>query len=322
MNKLKLSVVLLSSCLFLIACGEEEQTQSNNNPVPPPQPIPEVEIDTTPETPSDNTGNVSGLIPSTNPQVRLKQVNQGKGDPFGVIRPPQVVQIASNQGLSPTAQDRFKNNAILIREPVVTGQPNNNARRPNNNAGRPNNNAGRPNSGGNNRPNPVETTPSTVLVRRTPAGQVPTNTQNRTNTGGGGDTQIAARTTSSTGGDLGQGMNLPQLPRTEEAQGIQISGIMDLQGQNVALVTTPWDGTTRSVRVGDVISDSTGSINVKVKQISFDSATDIALEESSGTVFRSINDADGIVILEQNGADVTRKVTENVGNSDEASTDS
>lgn len=50
-----------------------------------------------------------------------------------------------------------------------------------------------------------------------------------------------------------------------DAEQILISGILDLQGENVALVQTPWDGSTRSVRVGDVISDSSGTINVQVK---------------------------------------------------------
>ncbi|BAQ61167.1 hypothetical protein GM3708_1573 [Geminocystis sp. NIES-3708] len=102
-----------------------------------------------------------------------------------------------------------------------------------------------------------------------------------------------------------------QPPSPNDAQNIIVSGILNLNGENVALIQTPWDGMTRSVRVGDIISDNTSGIRVRVKDINFGYPTTIALRENNQTVLRSVNDDNGVVVLEQFGQRVTRQIGEN-----------
>ncbi len=99
-------------------------------------------------------------------------------------------------------------------------------------------------------------------------------------------------------------------PKPLEAEKVNVSGIVDIQGQNVALVQTPWDGTTRSVRVGDIISNDTGSINIQVKAISFGFPTNAAFPDVNQVTFSNINDGEGMVLLEQEGRTFTREVSQ------------
>lgn len=107
----------------------------------------------------------------------------------------------------------------------------------------------------------------------------------------------------------------PLPPSPNDAQKIIVSGILSLNGENLALIQTPWDGITRSVRIGDIITDNTSGIRVRVKDINFGYPTTIALRENNQTVLRSINDDNGVVVLEQFGQRVSRQLGEN--NNDE-----
>lgn len=100
----------------------------------------------------------------------------------------------------------------------------------------------------------------------------------------------------------------PMPPSPGDAQKIVVSGILNLNGENVALIQTPWDNVTRSVRIGDIVSDNTSGISVRVKDINFGYPTTIALLEDNQTVLRSLNDDNGVVILEQFGQRVTRSI--------------
>ena len=110
--------------------------------------------------------------------------------------------------------------------------------------------------------------------------------------------------------NIGNVPQIPQLPTPLEAEQINVTGILDIQGQTVALVQTPWDGTTRSVRVGDIISDNTGSVNIRVRNISFGFPTNAAFPDVNQVTFRDISSSEGMVMLEQNGRTVTREVAQ------------
>jgi hypothetical protein len=102
----------------------------------------------------------------------------------------------------------------------------------------------------------------------------------------------------------------PMPPSPSDAQKIVVSGILNLNDENVALIQTPWDNVTRSVRIGDIVSDNTSGISVRVKDINFGYPTTIALQEDNQTVLRSLNDDNRVIILEQFGQRVTRSIGE------------
>ena len=255
MNKLS-SILLASSLLFLPACGGGTDTDQVENTTPVPKPEPEVISESTSDdlTKANNSSlsTVSGLIPSTDPNDRLKQVEKGKSNPFSSIRPPAVVKV------SPTTKvSKVKDKAIAKVDPAAN-----------------NNNV--------------------ALLKSKVGNGTAIDMENQLETA-------------------------PTITSPTDAEEILVSGILDLQGQNVALIKTPWDTTPRSVRVGDVISDSTGNINVLVKEISFkeSSASNVALIDDNQTFFRNLGTPNGVVVLEQYGQLVTKEVAQPASNQEE-----
>lgn len=248
MNKLS-SLLLASSLVFLPACGGGSDTTQVENTAPVPKPEPEVNNQSTPEniTPPANRSlsNVSGLIPSTNPNERLKQVEKGKSNPFSNIRPPSVVKVTPTTKIS-SDNTAFRDKAIAKVD-------------------------------------------SNVSV----------NNEKEIN-GGTGTNVIDMKN---------QLESSPTIDVSSDAQEVLVSGVLQLQGENIALIQAPWDATPRSVRVGDIISDSTGSINVQVKEISFqESTSNVALIDNNQTFFRNLGAPNGVVVLEQDGQLVTKEV--------------
>ncbi|MBE9223767.1 hypothetical protein IQ215_13775, partial [Cyanobacterium stanieri LEGE 03274] len=97
----KISILLLSSMLFLGGCtigGEEEDFSQDIPPIPPA------------EQPEDNqaeeveepiiVGTANGIIPSTDPEARLRQIEDGRSDPFALPTVPRVTiqQIVTPEG--------------------------------------------------------------------------------------------------------------------------------------------------------------------------------------------------------------------------------
>jgi hypothetical protein len=258
----KLSTLVISSLFLLTSCttsgGGGEDNTANIPPIPPQKPpVNTTETPTTPVVIAE-TNTTSGLIPSTNPDDRLRKINQGRNDPFNTITPPAVIKLNSNQ---PISSSQAQKNAILKPPSVVK----------------------------------EEITKANKAVVNQPLAKniTSTNSQN-----------IVNKTVNQTG----KTSNLS--PSPNDAQNIIVSGILNLNGENVALIKTPWDNVTRSVRVGELISDNSSGIRVRVKAISFGYPTTIALRENNETVLRSINNDSGVVILEQFTQTVTRKIGE------------
>ncbi|MBD2392728.1 hypothetical protein H6G11_00455 [Cyanobacterium aponinum FACHB-4101] len=266
----KLSPLIILSLLLLSGCGVfgggGSDNQANITPTPPQQPTPDGENqqeNTEDEVIEENMGSTNSvpnaLIPSTNPKERLNQISQGRGDPFGSIRPPAVVTVSASQPVPPSAVAK-----AILREPVS-------------NVSEGANNAGNSN---------------TASAR---------NSQNPTLSKDG--TPISGQKFDA------EGNVIPYTsPEPKEAESIVISGIADLQGQNIAFVTTPWDNMTRSVRVGDTLSSQDSGVMIRVKDIRFTYPQTIALRDNNQIVYQNINDSNGIVVLEQYGQQITKEI--------------
>ena len=279
------SILLALTLTFLSACGgseSEQQTQTNTqtqkNPVTKTKPetknnkTPEKPVVTEkkPTTPKNST--VSGLIPSTNPEERLNQISQGKNNPFNSITPPAVVNVTSDN--------------------IDDG----------------NDNTDRPISVNN-----LRGVRNSEIVRN-PDGSVNRNIARNRNTGNvdnvENDENVVENIDNNNNETNIENVVEPEPPQPLEAESVSVSGIVDILGQNVALVQTPWDGTTRSVKVGDVISDDTGNINIVVRDISFGFGDNAAFPDVNQVVFRNLNNSEGTVLLEQNGQTVSVEVSD------------
>lgn len=111
-----LSILLLSGCGAFGGGGTDDQT--NITPIPPQQPTPEAEnqeevVNEENKATAEVNNAPNALIPSTNPQERLSQITQGRGDPFGSIRPPAVVRIPMTQPVPQSAEAK-----AIVREPL------------------------------------------------------------------------------------------------------------------------------------------------------------------------------------------------------------
>lgn len=270
----KLSLSIISTLILLTGCATGGEETSTIPPIPPqPNPTP------IPQTPKNNINNnistTSGLIPSTNPTNRLQQINQGRNDPFDTITPPVVIRVKTDQILTESV---ISSKAIIKQPPEIVNEKNSIvAKSGNRNLGNVSKNNIANASVGSNRNNPVNTQ------------------NNRVNKPNNLSSFQPPMTSLS--------------PSPNDAKNIILSGILDLQGETIALIQTPWDSVTRPVRIGDVITDNKG-IRVRVKDINFGYPTTIALQENNQIVLRSINNDSGIVVLEQFGQRVTRKMGE------------
>lgn len=290
----KIYSVIISSALLLNGCGffgggEDTATIPEIPPQnPTPTPTPEVT-----ETPDNNQiiGSTGSLILPTNAQDRLRQINQGRNDPFNSINPPAVIRVRQDQPIPFAQADR-----AIVRTPV-----------------------------------PIATTPSAPSI--TSAKEVQTASTQTTST----QTTSTQTTSNQTGKSgniiIGDGKNgfppgvvvdlaklqeqAPVLPPSPtEASNMRVSGVMNLGGNNVALIQPPWTSVTQSVRVGDIISD--GNISVRVREIRFNYPTSIALLEDNQIVYRNIGNDQGFVVFEQYGQRVTKEIGNIIQESDEA----
>jgi hypothetical protein len=261
----KIYSLIISSTLLLNGCGVfgggEDSATIPEIPTPTPTPTPTPEVTETPDN-GEVIGSTGGLIPATNPQDRLRQIEQGRNNPFNSISPPAVIKIRQDQPLPFAQEDR-----AIVRTPV-----------------------------------PVAVTPSAPTKmtqnnssRATKNGEG--NTANRNNPPASGNVVDMAKIQA----------NAPVMPpNPTEASNMRVSGVMNLDGNNIALVQAPWESVPKSVRVGDIISN--GNVNIRVREIRFNYPTSIALLENNQTVYRNIGNDQGFVVFEQYGQRVTKEI--------------
>lgn len=293
----KLSPLIILSTLLLSGCGVfgggGNNNQTNNTPTPPPQPTPEQTVT------DDNKGGTkinnmpNGLKPSTNPKERLSQVTQGRDNPFASFTPPPLIKIPPNQ----TVPESTIATKAILREPLPL---------PSENTGN-NVQSGAGKSGGrkledNNHNNLAFQSPNTATPKNFAVGSIANQ---------GGNPQGAKLEIPKSVPPLDNSKNKivpPALPEPKEAQSVIVSGIADVQGQNIAFITTPWDNVTRSVRVGDTLFSQDLGVTIRVRDIRFTYPKTIALKEDEQIVYRNLYEPNGVVVLEQYGQRVTREI--------------
>ncbi|MGI0481022.1 hypothetical protein ACN4EE_09540 [Geminocystis sp. CENA526] len=114
----KISLLVISSVFLLTGCGLFGGGSDDISITPiPPQPTPTPEVTETPETTDNNQGAIStgGLIPATTPQERLRQIEQGRNNPFNSISPPAIIRVREDQTIPFAQLDR-----AIVRTPAPT----------------------------------------------------------------------------------------------------------------------------------------------------------------------------------------------------------
>ncbi len=332
---MKKTPLLLSSVLLLslFGCaGGGSQTGESPTPTPPKETVSKetgVERAQAPEKQSLPTP--SALIPSTPPDRRLQQITKGRGDPFAPLTPPRIG--AQSNPPTPIAKPPMPSNAgggrpliASIQEPsraslkdylrrslVPSPTPLEDNRRTY--SPRPNNrNIARIPTG------------ATGLGKTTPTRNLDKGgTVARANTAKtsprSGATPVKTlppppppSTTNLTPPASGQASTPPTVPVAPPepvlAKQVVVTGVLDYNGEKVAFVSIPWDSSVRRLRVGDVLVAPTGDGKVTVKDIRFLEGTKIALTEEGQTVMRPLNNSGGVVILEEYGQLVERRIGE------------
>lgn len=172
---------------------------------------------------SDNTTRgSSGLIPTTDADERLKQINQGRNDPFSVIPPPQaIINIQAPSDDSNDDDDSTDSNSS--------------------------------NSSNSSRPISTKST--------------------------GGSISACESSTFA--------VNKPSMPEPLEAQGVLVSGIIDIDGEDVAIVKSLDYDYSYPIRQGNYIANGL----VLVKSIdSYGENPSVILEQYGQEVVRTVGD--------------------------------
>ena len=269
----KIYSLIISSALLLNGCGVfgggEDTATIPEIPTPTPTPTPTPEVTETPDN-GQVIGSTGGLIPATNSQDRLRQIEQGRNDPFNSISPPALIKVRQDQPLPFAQEDRAS-----VRTPIPTAVT----------------------------PPASNKKPQDISNQESKTGK--TNTANRNNSSTAGNVVDMAKLQT-------QAPVMP--PNPTEASNMRVSGVMNLDGNNIALVQAPWESIPKSVRVGDIISN--GNVSIRVREIRFNYPTSIALLENNQTVYRNIGNDQGFVVFEQYGQRVTKEIGNTIQETD------
>ncbi|AFZ46529.1 hypothetical protein Cyast_0551 [Cyanobacterium stanieri PCC 7202] len=272
----KISILFLSSLILLGGCTIPTEEDDFSTSFPPPTPVEEPDDDLDDVDPSV-VGTVGGIIPSTDPTNRLRQIQEGRNDPFALPTPRVSIQRV------PVPDAETAVNGTTPSAPTPTPGPNGVT------PGQPGVNGVSPGvmqpDGSILRPDGVVVQPDGSIVR--PDGTVIPPDAN------------------------GQ-LEPPPPPPPTFAERIVISGVMDMEGQRVAIISTPEGGSTRSVRVGESIMGSDGMVMVRAININRPSGQSVRLKEDLYFVDRNLGAFEGSVVFEEMGKQVVRRVGEMV----------
>jgi len=274
----KISILLLSSLLFLGGCTIGNNEDDFSQDIPPIPPAQEPQDDGEDFDVPVAVGTVGGIIPSTDPETRLRQIEDGRSDPFALPTGPRVT--------IQTVPQEIENGA--------TTQPDG-------------------------------TAPGTVPPGGTPPGAMApdgaplppgTTLPDGTIVGPGGIPLPPGSTVGPDGTIIGpDGVPIapgevapPPPPPPTFAERILISGVMDVNGQNVAIISTPEGGSTRTVRVGESLMGTDGMVMVRAININPAEGQSVRLKEGLYFVERNLGALEGTVIFEEMGKRVTRQV--------------
>lgn len=249
---------------------EVDETQSSDSPAPESTETPQAQTFSQPTTPAEpKLPTVTNLLPSSQVDQRVGDVSQGRTDPFALvpINPGEaVVSVKLEPGSSSTI-------------PGVTPPP----------------------------PSPRQSSPQPVITPPPPPRQSsPPAVQSTARRGNLPPNKVtstipglppAPSSTSSTSGSGGTVTEsgsprfipqLPALPQPQLAQGIVVTGVIEVQGEAYAIIKAPSEPYSRHVKVGQYISNG----QVLVKRI-----------EMNGT-------PEPIIVFEELGMEITRVVGE------------
>ncbi|MGI0486858.1 hypothetical protein ACN4EK_15565 [Pantanalinema rosaneae CENA516] len=295
MHQHKFVVLLGAIALAMVGCSSEPTVDTATSPeaVPSPSPVqpspspaaPQAAQPLVAQKPTAPGSVLPGLIQSTNANERAKNVEQEittqqqqANNPFGAVplaapqtpprRPvPNVAALpaGTNPGGGAAATP------VEAREPLLPtpGRPPAIAARPAGTTGRTARNPGQPNAA----------TPSGTAAR--PAG-----TGTAAGTAGTGGTATAGRP--ATGGNGSTVAALPPRPSTTLADGVEVSGVVNINGVPQAIVRAPNEETSRYVGVGQRLSN--GRVLVKRIEMNRGSEPVVVLEENGVEVAKAVGD--------------------------------
>lgn len=275
MRQLTSALVIGTLALLMGGCATSEDEQAVVSPVPSASPstaavaTPKAQPFSSPvvaQSPRASTA-ASSLTQSTNPDERVRQVQQGRQDPFALLPIPPVPVAPANTNGAPAAPRTV---------PQVRSVPRpNNASSPTRTASRPTRGSGTTASGGRgpasgsgaatNRSNPRQTGRSTGTTNR------PGN-----------------RPGTSTAASLPPIAALPPLPEPALAAAVEVSGVIQVGNEPQAIVKAPNETTSRYVRVGQRLAN--GQVLVKRIEMNEGSEPVVVFEQYGIEVSRAVGE--------------------------------
>jgi hypothetical protein len=292
------SYLTIFIALLLLAAGgcKSSDNAEQPQPIPPPE---EVTNNNKDEQPNFEQPVVEGqklvstvLTPPTNPDQRIKEIAKGSSipnrNPFDVIVP-SFMTSEDGSIISPIPQPNGTNVTNIIPQPNGTNATNIST------STSSSGNISTPSSNNNN------SVPKKPLVSRSSLNQTPTVTRNTPSnipvppSPNYIKAKIPENIPIATSGKLPTGKGIPTLkpefnpafpplPSPDQANGVAITGIIDINGSKHAIVKAPGEIHSRYVKTGDYLANG----QVLVKDIDSNNPT---------------------IVLEQIGLDVAKEIT-------------
>ncbi|MBD2085478.1 hypothetical protein NDI49_19935 [Trichocoleus sp. ST-U3] len=232
---------------------------------------------------------LSGLIPSTNSDVRLREIQKGRQDPFALVPLKPIVEVTPNETGSGSPPPPFPAPGVAPPQGLTPGRrvipvpPPLPPVRPSRTAGGGGNAGSRGNAGGRTTIRPT-TTPGARNGNGATAGR-----RNATSPGNRNGITPGSRIATAPRIPAPAPLlpKLPPLPEPNLARSVEVTGVVQVGGEPQAIVRVP-NEPSRYVGVGQRLSNG----QVLVKRIEVN------------------NGASPVVILEQYGREVARRVGE------------